>query len=99
VHDLATQAGLDILHKGGNAIDAAVAVGFVLAVVHPEAGNLGGSGYMLLRTKDGGVHAIDYAGTAPGAARPGMFRNQMEANVGFKSIAVPGTPAGLGLAH
>ncbi|MBL8176311.1 MAG: gamma-glutamyltransferase [Bryobacterales bacterium] len=99
VHELATQAGIDILHKGGNAVDAAVAVGFVLGVVHPEAGNLGGSGYMLLRTKDGKVHAIDYAGTAPGAARPGMFRNTKEANVGYRSIAVPGTPAGLGLAH
>lgn len=99
VHELATQAGIDILHKGGNAVDAAVAVGFVLAVVHPEAGNLGGSGYMLLRTKEGQVHAIDYAGTAPAAAKPGMFRNTMEANVGYKAVAVPGTPAGLGLAH
>lgn len=80
-------------------MDAAVAVGFVLAVVHPEAGNLGGSGYMLLRTKDGKVHAIDYRGTAPAAARPGMFRNTKEANVGYRSIAVPGTPAGLGLAR
>ncbi|MBL8216719.1 MAG: gamma-glutamyltransferase [Bryobacterales bacterium] len=99
VHELATDAGLEILRQGGNAIDAAVAVGFVLGVVHPEAGNLGGSGYMLLRTTDGKVHAIDYAGTAPGSAKPGMFANSMEANVGYKSIAVPGTPAGLGLAH
>jgi gamma-glutamyltranspeptidase/glutathione hydrolase len=99
VHELATQAGIDILHKGGNAIDAAVAVGFVLAVVHPEAGNLGGSGYMLVRTRDGQVHAIDYAGTAPAAAKPGMFRNTTEANIGYKSVAIPGTPAGLGLAH
>jgi len=99
VHELATQTGIDILHKGGNAIDAAVAVGFVLAVVHPEAGNLGGSGYMLIHTRDGQTHAIDYAGTAPSAAKPGMFRNSTEANVGYKAVAVPGTPAGLGLAH
>ncbi|MDX1982005.1 MAG: gamma-glutamyltransferase [Bryobacteraceae bacterium] len=99
VHELATQAGIGILQKGGNAVDAAVAVGFVLAVVHPEAGNLGGSGFMLLRMRDGKVHAIDYAGTAPSAARPGMFKTRLEANVGYKSVAVPGTPAGLGLAH
>ncbi len=99
VHELATQAGIDVLHKGGNAFDAAVAVGFALAVVHPEAGNLGGSGYMLLRTKEGAVHAVDYAGQAPAAARPGMFTNTMEANVGYKAVAVPGTPAGLGLVH
>lgn len=99
VHELATAAGIDILHRGGNAIDAAVAVGFALSVVHPEAGNLGGSGYMLLRTAGGEVHAIDYAGAAPAAARPGLFANTMEANIGYKAVAVPGTPAGLGLAH
>jgi gamma-glutamyltranspeptidase/glutathione hydrolase len=99
VNELATDAGIEILHKGGNAVDAAVAVGFVLGVVHPEAGNLGGSGYMLLRTRDGKVHAIDYAGTAPGAAKPGMFASPQQAHVGYKAIAVPGTPAGLGLAH
>lgn len=99
VHELATQAGIEILHKGGNAFDAAVAVGFALAVVHPEAGNIGGSGYMLLRTKEGAIHAIDYAGKAPAAARPGMFQNTMEASVGYKAVAIPGTPAGLGLVH
>lgn len=99
VHELATQAGIDILHKGGNAIDAATAVAFALGVVHPEAGNLGGSGFMLLRTKEGKVYAIDYAGTAPAASKPGMFKSTREANVGYKAIAVPGTPAGFGLAH
>ncbi|MBI4904181.1 MAG: gamma-glutamyltransferase [Acidobacteria bacterium] len=99
VHELATQAGIDILHKGGNAIDAATAVAFALGVAHPEAGNLGGSGFMLLRTKEGKVYAIDYAGTAPAAAKPGMFASAREANVGYKAIAVPGTPAGFGLAH
>lgn len=99
VHELATQAGIDILHKGGNAIDAAVAVAFALAVVHPEAGNLGGSGYMLLRMADGRVQAVDYAGTAPGGSKPGMFKSNREANVGYLSVAVPGTPAGMGVVH
>lgn len=99
VNELATDAGLEMLRNGGNAIDAAVAVGIALAVVHPEAGNLGGSGYVLVRLANGKVTAFDYAGTAPGAATTGMFKSQMEARVGYKSIAVPGTPAGLGLLH
>lgn len=99
VHERATQAGVEILRKGGNAVDAAVAVAFALAVVHPEAGNLGGSGYMVLRMADGKVQAVDYAGTAPAASRPGMFRSNREANIGYLSVAVPGTPAGMGVAH
>lgn len=99
VHDLATQAGIDVLRRGGNAVDAAVAVGFVLGVVHPEAGNLGGSGYLLARMGDGRVAAFDYAGTAPTGSKPGMFATAAEANVGYKSIAVPGTVDGLGKAH
>ena len=74
-------------------------VGMTLAVVHPEAGNLGGSGYALVRLANGKVTAFDYAGTAPGAATPGMFKARLEASVGYRSIAVPGTPAGLGLLH
>jgi gamma-glutamyltranspeptidase / glutathione hydrolase len=99
VNELATDAGMEMLRKGGNAIDAAVAVGIALAVVHPEAGNLGGSGYALVRLAGGKVTAFDYAGTAPGAASPAMFKSPLEARVGYKSIAVPGTPAGLGLMH
>ena len=99
VHPLAADAGLAILKKGGNAIDAAVAIGAALAVVHPEAGNLGGSGYLLVAMRDGRTGVIDYSGTAPGAAKPGMFATPAEANLGHKSVAVPGTPAGLGLAH
>lgn len=99
VNELATDAGMEMLRKGGNAIDAAVAVGLALAVVHPEAGNLGGSGYALVRLANGKVTAVDYAGTAPGAATAGMFKTRTEASVGYKSIAVPGTPAGLGLLH
>jgi len=60
VHHLASDAGLDVLREGGNAVDAAVATGFALAVVHPAAGNLGGGGFMLLRTHDGHATFIDY---------------------------------------
>ena len=96
-NELATDAGLKILHEGGNAVDAAVAVAVALAVVHPEAGNLGGSGHMLIRMHDGRTAAIDYSGVSPGATKSDTPRKELQ--YGYKSAAVPGTPAGIGLAH
>src|ERR1017187_1739994 len=98
-NELASRVGLEILRKGGNAVDAAVAVGFALAVVHPEAGNLGGGGYMLVRMADGTARAIDYKEVAPALAHPGMFVNRQDSSVGYKASAVPGTVAGMGMAH
>ena len=98
-NEYATLAGIEILKKGGNSVDAAVAVAFALAVVHPEAGNLGGGGYLLVRMADGRAKLIDYGARAPMASKPGVFANANEAATGYKSIAVPGTPDGMAVAH
>ncbi|SNT28316.1 gamma-glutamyltransferase 1 Threonine peptidase. MEROPS family T03 [Granulicella rosea] len=104
-HD-ATDAGLEILQKGGNAVDAAVAVGFALAVVYPQAGNIGGGGFMLIRLngekgKAVETHFLDYRERAPQAATADMYLDK-QGNVvpglstsGYKAIGVPGTVAGL----
>ena len=106
---IASQVGADILAGGGNAVDAAVATGFALAVTFPQAGNIGGGGFILVRMADGaenaGVYALDYRETAPATARPDMYINQdgsidvQEKRFGIKSTAIPGTVAGLLLAQ
>ena len=104
-HELASQAGVDILKQGGNAVDAAVATGFALAVVHPQAGNIGGGGFMLIRMNTGKFHFIDYREKAPAAAARDMYLDQ-EGNiipdaslVGYKAIGVPGSVAGMAYAE
>ena len=97
---LASGAGLEILRAGGNAIDAAVATGFALAVTHPEAGNLGGGGYMLIRLNDGRSFALDYREVAPLAATRDMFldakgRVTERSQIGHLASGVPGSVAGL----
>jgi gamma-glutamyltranspeptidase / glutathione hydrolase len=98
---LASQVGRDILQQGGNAVDATVAVGFALAVVHPEAGNIGGGGFMILRPRDGSVHALDYRETAPAASSRDMYRGAPEdaSLTGHLAAGVPGAVAGLTEAH
>ncbi|HXE75873.1 MAG TPA: gamma-glutamyltransferase [Candidatus Xenobia bacterium] len=98
---IAAQAGLEILSRGGNAIDAAVAVAFALAVTHPQAGNLGGGGFMLIRKANGETVFIDYREVAPRAARADMYldaegnRLPGASTEGWRAAAVPGTVAGL----
>ncbi len=100
-HELASRAGVEMMQAGGNAVDAAVATGFALAVVHPAAGNLGGGGFMLVRMADGKTHFIDYRETAPAAAKPDMYLDAQgkviedASIIGYKSIAVPGSVAGM----
>ena len=105
VHELASRAGVEIMQAGGNAVDAAVATGFALAVVHPQAGNLGGGGFMLVRMADGATHFIDYRQKAPAAATANMYLdaqgNVIEnlSLVGYKAIGVLGSVAGLAFAQ
>ena len=105
-HPLASQIGVDVLKRGGNAVDATIAVALALAVVYPEAGNLGGGGFMLMRFKDGRTTAIDYREMAPAASSRNIFIDEKgelikgdgSSTVGYRAPGVPGTPAGLDLA-
>ncbi|MFN7936382.1 MAG: gamma-glutamyltransferase [Bryobacteraceae bacterium] len=99
VHPLATEAALEVMRKGGNAVDAAVAIAFVLAVVHPEAGNIAGGGFLMAQMADGKNTVIDYAFQTPGAFSPGIFKGEKSTSVGYKTIGIPGTPAGMGMVH
>src|SRR5262249_27352226 len=96
VHEEASKAGAQILRRGGNAVDAAVATGFALAVVHPSAGNIGGGGFMLIRRQDGEIHFLDYREKAPKAATRDMYLDAQgnvipkASLVGYKAISVPG---------
>jgi len=106
IHHLATDAGVEILHEGGNAVDAAVAVHFALEVVYPFAGNLGGGGFMLIRPGSGKLgggkaHFLDYREKAPAAASADMYLDAQGnvvkgmSTVGYKASGVPGTVAGM----
>ncbi|GAA4007283.1 gamma-glutamyltransferase [Sphingomonas humi] len=102
---IASDVGADILRRGGNAVDAAVAIGFALAVSLPRAGNIGGDGFMTLYdARTGKVHVIDFRGVAPRAAKPELFidakgKESAGASRGYLAPAVPGTVAGLYLAQ
>ena len=101
VHSLATDVGVEVMRQGGNAIDAAVATGFALAVVHPQAGNIGGGGFMLIRMADGKFHFLDYREKAPAAARVDIYWDKQGnvipglSTVGYKAVGVPGSVAGM----
>lgn len=101
VHRDASQVGTEIMKEGGDAVDAAVAVGFTLAVVYPDAGNLGGGGFMLFRRADGDVHFVDFREKAPAKATAEMYLDKNGevvkdmSTVGYKAIGVPGSVAGL----
>ena len=101
VHELASRAGVEIMQAGGNAIDAAVATGFALSVVWPQAGNLGGGGFMLIRMKDGSTHFVDFREKAPAKATATMYQDAQGnvipnlSTIGYKAVGVPGSVKGL----
>src|SRR6185436_11343677 len=102
--EIASRVGADIMKRGGNAIDAAVAVGLALAVTWPSAGNLGGGGFMMILRANGDTEVIDYRERAPLAATREMYLDKAgnvitgASTVGYKAAGVPGTVAGLSLA-
>lgn len=105
-NEVASRVGVDIMKRGGNAVDAAIAVAFALAVTHPAAGNLGGGGFMMIRLRDGRATAIDYREMAPAAATRDIYLDK-NGNViegeggsieGYRAAGVPGTVRGMELA-
>lgn len=97
---IASAVGRDVMAKGGNAVDGAVATALALAVTHPAAGNLGGGGFMMIRLASGQSVAIDFRETAPAAATRDMYvEHPNDSTVGYRAVGVPGTPAGLWEAH
>src|SRR5437867_7925379 len=106
-NEIATKVGVEIMEKrGGNAVDAAIAVAFALAVTHPAAGNLGGGGFMMIRLKDGRTTAIDYREMAPAAATRNIYLDKNgkliigegSSTLGYRAAGVPGTVRGMELA-
>src|ERR1051325_3359312 len=105
-NEVASRVGVEIMKRGGNAVDAAIAVAFALQVTHPAAGNLGGGGFMMIRLKDGRTTAIDYREMAPAAAHRNVYLdskgNLIEGEggslVGYRAAGVPGTVSGMELA-
>ena len=101
----ASRAGAEVLRAGGNAVDAAIATGFALAVTHPSAGNIGGGGFMVIRFPDGRSTVMDFREKAPLRAHPGMFvdeNGEYSYRIHHRShlaVGVPGTVAGFALAH
>ncbi len=101
-NEVASRVGVDIMKRGGNAVDAAIAVAFALAVTHPAAGNLGGGGFMMIRLKNGKTTAIDYREMAPAAAHRNVYidkdgnviKGEGGPIVGYRAAGVPGTVRG-----
>jgi gamma-glutamyltranspeptidase/glutathione hydrolase len=104
-HPLATQVGLEILKKGGNAIDATVGVHFALAVVYPGAGNIGGGGFLVYRSEEGDYHSLDYREKAPALADKDMYLDEagnadsQKSRLGHLAAGVPGSVDGMFTAH
>ena len=104
-HPLSTEVGLDILRRGGNAVDATVALQFAMAVVYPRAGNIGGGGFMVIRQQDGETASLDYREKAPAAATRNMYLDSLKnvidglSTAGHLAAGVPGTVAGMFAAH